>query len=118
MVSSLETTIHLRNWGHKPSLVGENRDNSSCWEDNDPDEESGQTNAGIWSAMPAFEKCNIKSMKFSEGRKSFEMSTNCSSEPATPAHILECLRLTKQDFADVPLLVLDYLKVYDVMDLV
>ncbi|GFX49349.1 transposable element Tc3 transposase [Trichonephila clavipes] len=60
---------------------------------------------------------DIKSMKFS-GRKSFEMCTNCSSEPATPAHILECLGLTKQDLADVPLLALDFLKVYDVMDLV
>ncbi|GFT06396.1 hypothetical protein TNCV_3355451 [Trichonephila clavipes] len=29
------------------------------------------------------------------------MCTNCSSEPATPAHILECLGLTKQDLADV-----------------
>ncbi|GFT47378.1 hypothetical protein TNCV_3749441 [Trichonephila clavipes] len=38
-------------------------------------------------------------MKFSQERKSFEMSTNCSSEPATPAHILECLGLTKQDLA-------------------
>ncbi|GFS88827.1 hypothetical protein TNCV_1000391 [Trichonephila clavipes] len=45
------------------------------------------------------------------------MCTNCSSEQATPAHILECPGLTKQDLADVPLLVLDYLKVYDVMDL-
>ncbi|GFX33280.1 hypothetical protein TNCV_1796531 [Trichonephila clavipes] len=42
---------------------------------------------------------------------------NCSSEPATPAHILECLGLTKQDLADDPLLVLDFMKVYDVMDL-
>ncbi|GFX29298.1 hypothetical protein TNCV_3218321 [Trichonephila clavipes] len=45
------------------------------------------------------------------------MCTNCSSEPATPAHILECLGLTKQDLAEVPLLVLEFLKVYDVMDL-
>ncbi|GFS66644.1 RNase H domain-containing protein [Trichonephila clavipes] len=65
-----------------------------------------------------FRSGHIKSMKFSEGRKSFEMCTNCSSVPATPAHILECLGLTKQDLADVPLLVLDFLKVYDVMDLV
>ncbi|GFS62224.1 RNase H domain-containing protein [Trichonephila clavipes] len=56
-------------------------------------------------------------MEFSEGRKSFEMCTNCSSEPDTPVHILECLGLTKQDLADVPSLVLDFLKVYDVMDL-
>ncbi|GFS91592.1 uncharacterized protein TNCV_1140001 [Trichonephila clavipes] len=61
---------------------------------------------------------HIKTMKFSVGCKSFKIGTNCSSEPATPAHILECLRLTKQDLADDPLLVLDFLKVYDVMDLV
>ncbi|GFV92499.1 RNase H domain-containing protein [Trichonephila clavipes] len=58
-----------------------------------------------------FRSGHIKSMKFSEGRKSFEICTNCSSESATPDHILECLGLTKQDLADVPLLVLDYLKV-------
>ncbi|GFW69485.1 RNase H domain-containing protein [Trichonephila clavipes] len=70
------------------------------------------------SLLARFRCGHIKSMKFSEGRKSFEMCTNCSSEPATPAHILECLGLTKQDLADDPLLVLDFLKVYDVMDLV
>ncbi|GFT92262.1 hypothetical protein TNCV_4508961 [Trichonephila clavipes] len=37
---------------------------------------------------------------FSEGRKSFEMCTNSSSKPATPARFLECLVLTKQDLAD------------------
>ncbi|GFS54358.1 hypothetical protein TNCV_4808661 [Trichonephila clavipes] len=39
------------------------------------------------------------------------MRTNCSSEPTTPAHILECLGYTKQDLADDPFLVLDFLKV-------
>ncbi|GFT98960.1 RNase H domain-containing protein [Trichonephila clavipes] len=61
---------------------------------------------------------HLKTMKFSEGCKSFEMCTNCSSEPASPTHILECLGLTKQDLADDPLLVLDFLKVYNVMNLV
>ncbi|GFW80647.1 RNase H domain-containing protein [Trichonephila clavipes] len=70
------------------------------------------------SSSPLSRSGHIKSMKFSEGRKSFEMCTNCSSKPDSPAHILECLGLTKQDLADVPLLVLDYLKVYGVMDLV
>ncbi|GFX96136.1 uncharacterized protein TNCV_2290251 [Trichonephila clavipes] len=65
-----------------------------------------------------FRSDHLKTMKFFEGCKSFEMCTNCSSEPASPAHILECLGLTKQDLADDPLLVLDFLKVYDVMDLV
>ncbi|GFY25435.1 RNase H domain-containing protein [Trichonephila clavipes] len=73
---------------------------------------------GSNSFSPLSRSGHIKSMKFSEGRKSFEMCTNCFSEPATPAHILECIGLTKQDLADVPLLVLDFLNVYDVMDLV
>ncbi|GFY22623.1 uncharacterized protein TNCV_2178841 [Trichonephila clavipes] len=65
-----------------------------------------------------FRSGHIKTMKFSEECKSFEKCTNCSSEPATPVHILECLGLTKKDLADDPLLVLDFLKMYDAMDLV
>ncbi|GFV63613.1 uncharacterized protein TNCV_626081 [Trichonephila clavipes] len=65
-----------------------------------------------------FRSGHIKTMKFSEGCKSFEMCTNCSSEPTSPSHILQCLGLTKQDLADDPLLVIDFLKMYDVMDLV
>ncbi|GFV19416.1 uncharacterized protein TNCV_3663491 [Trichonephila clavipes] len=54
--------------------------------------------------LTRFRSGHLKSMKFSEGSKSFEICTNCSSEPALPAHILECLGLTKQDLADDPLL--------------
>ncbi|GFX34249.1 hypothetical protein TNCV_3225991 [Trichonephila clavipes] len=45
-------------------------------------------------------------------------TTKAGRRPATPAHILECLGLAKQDLEDIPLLVLDFLKVYDVVDLV
>ncbi|GFX26124.1 uncharacterized protein TNCV_2274641 [Trichonephila clavipes] len=65
-----------------------------------------------------FRSGHIKTRKFSEGSKSFKICPNCSSEPASPAHILECLGLTKQDSVDNPLLVLHFLKVDDVMDLV
>ncbi|GFX25895.1 RNase H domain-containing protein [Trichonephila clavipes] len=40
-----------------------------------------------------FRSGQIKSMKFSEGRKGFEMYTNCSSELSTPAHIVMYLPL-------------------------
>ncbi|GFW69665.1 integrase catalytic domain-containing protein [Trichonephila clavipes] len=50
---------------------------------------------------------NLAGFLSAEGCKSFEMYTNCSSEPTTPVHILECLGLTKQDLADDPLLVLE-----------
>ncbi|GFU19185.1 uncharacterized protein TNCV_4397691 [Trichonephila clavipes] len=55
--------------------------------------------------LARFRSGHIKSMKFSEGRKDFQMCMNYSSEPATPAQIIECLGLTKHDLADVPLLV-------------
>ncbi|GFV48309.1 hypothetical protein TNCV_667111 [Trichonephila clavipes] len=47
----LDTTVtanHPRAWGRKLCLVGENRDNSSHREDDEPNEETDQTNARIW----------------------------------------------------------------------
>ncbi|GFY04208.1 putative RNA-directed DNA polymerase from transposon BS [Trichonephila clavipes] len=61
--------------------------------------------------LPHFRSAHLKTMKFSEGSKSFEMSTNCSSESASTAHILECLG---QDLADDPLLGLEFLRGYEV----
>ncbi|GFX59622.1 RNase H domain-containing protein [Trichonephila clavipes] len=61
--------------------------------------------------LTRFRSGHLKSMKFFEGFKSLETCTNCSSEPASSAHIFEYLGLTKQDLADDPLLVLDYLSV-------
>ncbi|GFV84127.1 uncharacterized protein TNCV_3037891 [Trichonephila clavipes] len=68
--------------------------------------------------LAGFRSGHLKTMKISKGSKSFEMCTNCSSKPASPAPILECLGLTKQDLADDPLRVLDFLRVYEAMDLV
>ncbi|GFW03625.1 uncharacterized protein TNCV_3988441 [Trichonephila clavipes] len=70
------------------------------------------------SSSPLSRSGHLKTMKFSEGCKSFELCTNYSSKPASLAHIPECLGFTKQDLADDPLLVLDFLKVYEVMALV
>ncbi|GFT63730.1 uncharacterized protein TNCV_423621 [Trichonephila clavipes] len=68
--------------------------------------------------LARFRSAHLKTMKFSEGCKSFEMCTNCSSEAASPTHILECLGLIKQDLAEYPLLVLDFFIVYEIMNLV
>ncbi|GFX83160.1 RNase H domain-containing protein [Trichonephila clavipes] len=77
-------------------------------------------NAIAWITPPEHHwyQCSHPRGYLAHGRNSFEIRTNCSSEPTTPDHILECLGLTKQDLEDVPLLVLDFLKAYDVMDLV
>ncbi|GFU69108.1 structural maintenance of chromosomes protein 2-2 [Trichonephila clavipes] len=60
--------------------------------------------AGSNSFSPLSRSGLLKTMKFSEGSKSFEMCTSSSCDSASPAHILECLGLTKQDLADDPLL--------------
>ncbi|GFV13853.1 RNase H domain-containing protein, partial [Trichonephila clavipes] len=65
-----------------------------------------------------FSSGHLKTMKYSKESKRFEVCTNCSSEPASPANILECLGFTKLDLADDPLLVLDFFRVYEVIDLV
>ncbi|GFU67305.1 hypothetical protein TNCV_3556311 [Trichonephila clavipes] len=59
------------------------------------------------TAAPAarFRIGHLKSKKFFKESKSFEICTNGSSEPTSPADILECLGLTKQDLADDPWLV-------------
>ncbi|GFS48291.1 hypothetical protein TNCV_2296701 [Trichonephila clavipes] len=58
----METTNHLKTWGRKPRLVGENRINSNRWEVNVPNEGSGHTNPGIWSAVVRMK--NLKVGKF------------------------------------------------------
>ncbi|GFS49386.1 hypothetical protein TNCV_2411391 [Trichonephila clavipes] len=44
----METKNQNRTWGRKQCLFGENRDNSTCHEDDKPDKKSGQANAGIY----------------------------------------------------------------------
>ncbi|GFY15347.1 hypothetical protein TNCV_1571581 [Trichonephila clavipes] len=43
---------HHRTCGRKPRSVDEKRDNSNRWEDNEPDERSGQTNKWIGRGRP------------------------------------------------------------------
>ncbi|GFY29655.1 retrovirus-related Pol polyprotein from transposon 297 [Trichonephila clavipes] len=50
------TTNHERTWGHKPRLVGENRNYSSHRENDKPDDGSNQSNAGIWSTIEGLKK--------------------------------------------------------------
>lgn len=70
------------------------------------------------TTLARFRSGHLQTLKFIEGSRSFENCTHCSNEQASPDHILACLGLSKQDLADDPVLVLDFLRVYDVMDLV
>ncbi|GFW93272.1 hypothetical protein TNCV_2603901 [Trichonephila clavipes] len=55
-IGSTETKNQLRTWDRKLGLVIENRDNSSHREDDEPDEERGQTNVSILSAVERLKK--------------------------------------------------------------
>ncbi|GFW43018.1 hypothetical protein TNCV_1474141 [Trichonephila clavipes] len=45
-------TNHHRTWGRNPRLVGKNRENSSRWKDDEPDEGSGQAKAARYMNFP------------------------------------------------------------------
>ncbi|GFY34614.1 RNase H domain-containing protein [Trichonephila clavipes] len=73
-------------------------------------------NKTAWITPPRAPLVSMFSSWRLSGSRFYKTGSNASSEPATPAHILECLGLTKRDLAGVLLLVLNFLKVYDVMD--
>ncbi|GFU61710.1 hypothetical protein TNCV_4611881 [Trichonephila clavipes] len=67
------TTNHHRTGIRKAHLVDENHDNSSCQEDDVPDEGDDQTSTGIWSFMVELKKpARMKIFNLSRGDKSGE----------------------------------------------
>lgn len=70
------------------------------------------------TVLARFRSGHLKSLKFSEGLKNFEICAKCSTEQASPEHILVCLGLSEKDLTENPLTVLDFLRVYGLMDLV
>ncbi|GFV22218.1 RNase H domain-containing protein [Trichonephila clavipes] len=61
---------------------------------------------------------HTKSLSFFEGRKTFKFCSKCKVQQASAEHILDCLGLSREDLYDSPLLVIDFLKVNNLMDLV
>ncbi|GFX58988.1 uncharacterized protein TNCV_4391251 [Trichonephila clavipes] len=61
---------------------------------------------------------HLKGMAFESGRKVFQTCSKSHLLPATPEHILDCLRLDLEDVHASPLLVLDFARVNDLMDLI
>lgn len=70
------------------------------------------------TTLARFRSGHLRSLIFPDGYKSFETCSKCSSDQASPEHILACLGLSKHDLFDNPLMVLDFLRVFGVMDLV
>ncbi|GFW98209.1 RNase H domain-containing protein [Trichonephila clavipes] len=61
---------------------------------------------------------HMKSLSFFEGRKTFKFCSKCKVQQASSEHILDCLGLSREDLHDSPLLVIDFLRVNNLMDLV
>ncbi|GFX75925.1 putative RNA-directed DNA polymerase from transposon BS [Trichonephila clavipes] len=61
---------------------------------------------------------HTKSLSFFEGRKTFKFCSKCKVQQASAEHILDCLGLSREDLYDSPLLVIDFLRVNNLMDLV
>ncbi|GFT63736.1 RNase H domain-containing protein [Trichonephila clavipes] len=53
-----------------------------------------------------------------EGRKTFKFCSKCKVQQASAEHILDCLGLSREDLYDSPPLVIDFLRVNNLMDLV
>ncbi|GFX94229.1 RNase H domain-containing protein [Trichonephila clavipes] len=61
---------------------------------------------------------HTKSLSFFEGRKTFKFCSKCKVQQVSAEHILDCLGLSREDLYDSPLLVIDFLRVNNLMDLV
>ncbi|GBN32771.1 hypothetical protein AVEN_58868-1 [Araneus ventricosus] len=70
------------------------------------------------TTLTRFLSGHIRSLTFSDNSKCFEICPKCTTEQATPDHILVCLGLFKQDLVSNPLLTLDFFRVHRLMNLI
>ncbi|GFX54446.1 RNase H domain-containing protein [Trichonephila clavipes] len=70
------------------------------------------------TALTRFLIVYLSLLTFVDDIKHFEICTKCSSAQAFPGHILSCLKLTRQDLVQDPLLVFDFFRVNGFMDLI
>ncbi|GFX30113.1 uncharacterized protein TNCV_2618231 [Trichonephila clavipes] len=65
-----------------------------------------------------FRSGHLRTLTFKDGNIVFPTCVRCSACQASPVHILDCLGLSKQNLYEDPLMVLDFLRVNEIMDLV
>ncbi|GFU71152.1 RNase H domain-containing protein [Trichonephila clavipes] len=65
-----------------------------------------------------FRSGHLRTLTFKDGNKVFPTCVRCSASQASPEHILDCLGLSKQDLYKDPLMVLNFSRVNEIMDLV
>ncbi|GBM07874.1 hypothetical protein AVEN_96492-1 [Araneus ventricosus] len=67
------------------------------------------------TALSRLSSCHLI---FSRGDKKFNICTKCNMIEATPQHLLDCVALVYDDLLKRPDLVLEVIKVSDLMDLI
>ncbi|GFV48323.1 RNase H domain-containing protein [Trichonephila clavipes] len=76
---------------------------------------------GSWSYQTAFSRFStghLRCMNFEGGKRSFPICPKCNISPFSPQHILQCLGFSCEEAVASPLLFLDFVQIYGLMDLV
>ncbi|GFW82207.1 RNase H domain-containing protein [Trichonephila clavipes] len=68
--------------------------------------------------LTRFRSGHLRTLTFKDGSKVFLTCVRCSAYQAYPEHILDCLGLSKQNLYEDSLMVLDFLRENEIMDLV
>ncbi|GFX86387.1 RNase H domain-containing protein [Trichonephila clavipes] len=70
------------------------------------------------TAFSRFSTGHLRCMNFEGGKRSFPICPKCNTNPFSPQHILQCLGFSCEEAVASPLLFLDFVQIYGLMDLV
>ncbi|GFX99618.1 RNase H domain-containing protein [Trichonephila clavipes] len=70
------------------------------------------------TAISRLKSGHIKSLSFCGGRKTFALCIKCKTQQASPDHILNCLGLSREDLFSSSFLILDFLRINDLLGIV
>ncbi|UYV68044.1 hypothetical protein LAZ67_5002897 [Cordylochernes scorpioides] len=70
------------------------------------------------TTLTRFRTGHLKPLKIENNNKIYPTCPKCSLVPAAPEHILACIRCTKQDLWDRPLLIIKQLEEHELMEFV
>ncbi|GFW91552.1 RNase H domain-containing protein [Trichonephila clavipes] len=70
------------------------------------------------TAFSRFSTGHLRCMNFEGGKRSFPICPKCNISPFSPQHILQCLGFSCDEAVASPLLFLDFVQIYGLMDLV
>lgn len=73
---------------------------------------------GSATALFRLSSGHLNCLSFCGNQKVFDICTKCHGQQASAEHILDCMGLFRDDIFSNPFLVLDFLRVNDLMDLV